>query len=68
MSEKDFDEFFGIIYDKQKTELKRVREDLAWFIKKFDYRFKNEPWNDSQTALKRMITKVASLNVEPDEN
>ena len=66
MSEKAFEEFFSIVFEKQKEDLKRVREELGWFIKKFDYRFKDEPWNNSRTALKRMITKVASLNVEQE--
>lgn len=66
MPEKIFEEFFSIVFEKQKEELKRVREELEWFIKKFDYRFKDEPWNNSRTALKRMITKIASLNVEQE--
>lgn len=66
MPEKIFDEFLSIVFEKQKKELRRVKEELDWFIKKFDYRFKDEPWYNSKTAPKRMITKVASLNVEQE--
>ena len=68
LSEKDFCEFFALIYEKQKAELLRVHGELDWFIKKFDYRFKDEPWKNSRTALKRSVIKIASLNVEPEEN
>ena len=41
--------------------LKRVDADLDWFIDKFDYRYKNEPWKNSKDAVERTITKTNSL-------
>lgn len=38
--------------------MKRVEEDLLWFIDKFDYRFKDEPWKNSKDALPRSILKT----------
>lgn len=67
LSQKDFDEFFKVLYEKQKDELKRVEDELDWFIKKFDYRFKDEPWGNSRTALRRSIVKISSLDVQPEE-
>ena len=43
---------------------KKVEEDIDWFIQKFDYRFKDEPWKNSKDALQRTILKVSSENVE----
>ncbi len=40
---------------------KRVRDDLSWFIDKFDYRFLNEPWKESKDALPRAIVKTNSV-------
>lgn len=37
--------------------MKRVRDDLDWFIDKFDYRYVNEPWKNSKDALPRSIIK-----------
>ena len=37
--------------------MRRVRDDLSWFIDKFDYRYANEPWKNSKDALQRMMTK-----------
>lgn len=38
--------------------MQRVTDDLEWFIDKFDYRHKDEPWKNSKDALPRAITKV----------
>ncbi|WP_310602916.1 DUF6062 family protein [Anaerosporobacter sp.] len=44
--------------------MKRVRDDLTWFIDKFDYRNADEPWKNSQDALPRTIQKTNSVDVE----
>ena len=44
--------------------MERVNGDLDWFIKKFDYRFQNEPWKNSKDAIQRSILKTNSLFVE----
>lgn len=41
--------------------MKRVRDDLEWFIDKFDYRYANEPWKNSKDALPRAMNKVNSI-------
>jgi hypothetical protein len=41
--------------------IKRVRDDLDWFIDKFDYRYVNEPWKNSRDALLRTIIKSNSI-------
>ena len=40
--------------------MQRVTEDLEWFIDKFDYRHKDEPWKNSKDALPRAITKTCT--------
>ena len=66
MSAGEFESFYKILFEKQKTDLVRVKDDLDWFIQKFDYRFKDEPWKNSKDALMRSIIKVASKNPEKD--
>lgn len=41
--------------------MKRVRDDLDWFIDKFDYRNADKPWKTSQDALPRTIIKTNSV-------
>lgn len=38
--------------------MERVNGDISWFIDKFDYRYKNEPWKNSKDALPRGIIKT----------
>ena len=33
----------------------KLREDVSWFCKKFDYRYVDEPWYDSQDAVERAM-------------
>lgn len=66
MSLSEFSDFFEILLKKQKEDILAVKNDLEWFIKKFDCRFKDEPWKNSKDALKRCILKAAS--VDPDKD
>ncbi len=46
-----------------KEHMKRVEEELDWFIRKFDYRFQNEPWKNSKDAVERGIQKAAGIQL-----
>jgi hypothetical protein len=46
------------------SNMKRVNGDVDWFVDKFDYRFKDEPWKNSKDALQRCIIKTNSIDVE----
>lgn len=35
--------------------LDKLRSDVSWFCKKFDYRYESEPWGDSKDAIERSI-------------
>ena len=47
--------------------MKRVKEDLDWFIQKYEYRFKDEPWKNSKDAVERSLVKLNSV-LEKKEN
>lgn len=44
--------------------MKRVRDDVAWFINKFDHKYANESWKNSKDALPRAIIKDASTFID----
>ncbi len=46
--------------------MKRVRDDVAWFINKFDYKYADEPWKNAKDALPRAVLKSNSLLPEED--
>lgn len=41
--------------------MKRVRDDLEWFINKFDYRYADEPWKNAKDALPRAMQKTNGI-------
>lgn len=41
--------------------MKRVRDDLEWFINKFDYRYADAPWKNAKDALPRSMQKTNSI-------
>jgi transglutaminase-like putative cysteine protease len=43
--------------------LDKLKNDVSWFCKKFDYNYENEPWYDSKDAVERSI-RFLSGNVE----
>lgn len=67
MSGKNLDEYIKQTNEIYLTNMERVTGDLSWFIDKFDYRHKDEPWKNSKDALTRTITKTNSILKEEDE-
>lgn len=55
------EEFIKTLNTVYFENMKRVRDDLDWFIDKFDYRYANEPWKNSKDALPRSIIKTNSI-------
>lgn len=55
-------EEFTAVTDKLYLDnMKRVRDDLAWFINKFDYKYKDEPWKNARDSVIRSVTKTNSI-------
>lgn len=46
----------------------RIQEDVSWFIKKFDYRFHDEPWKESKDAVERSVNKLRGWCVGKEPN
>jgi hypothetical protein len=51
-------EFKTVTLEIQEKNMARLQEELEWFISKFDYRFKEEPWKTSKDALIRTVQKL----------
>lgn len=61
LSAKEYNHFLSIIVPVQHTILKTLEADLDWFVKKFDYRFSDQPWKNAKDALPRALLKIGSL-------
>ena len=51
------------IIEATRERMRVTRKDLEWFIKKFDYRFENEPWNGAEDALERGVRLMGGDNL-----
>jgi len=52
--------FCETLYTVQRAQMAKIEADLDWFVKKFDYRYHDEPWKDSKDAAERAIERLAS--------
>lgn len=64
LSDAAYAEFLSVIAPLELKQLDELQEDVDWFIQKFDYRFKDEPWKNSKDALPRAIQRLAAIEVE----
>ncbi len=51
-------ELCALLFPKMEENLKRVGDDVAWLIEKFDYRNKDADWKDSKDAVQRGMQKL----------
>ena len=68
LSAKDAEAFAADLYALQDQNLARIREDVDWFVKKFDYRFREEPWKTSRDAVERGVNKLQGWCVGEEPN
>lgn len=61
LSGRDCEEFTAVLNRVYIENLKRVRDDLEWFVDKFDHMHANDPWKNSKDALQRTIQKLNSV-------
>ena len=48
------------ISEIQNAYLEKLKNDVSWFCKKFDYRYDTEPWYDSKDSVERAIRFLSS--------
>ena len=49
------DEFYRAINEVEENYFTKLRGDVSWFCKKFDYRFDDLPWGESKDSVERSI-------------
>jgi hypothetical protein len=52
-------EFCKKLSEIQLQNFKRLSDEVDWFTKKFDYRYKDEDWKTSRDAVPRAVQKVS---------
>lgn len=61
LSGRKQEEFLTDVRQVYLENMKRVKADLDWYIQKYDYRFKDEPWKNSRDAVERSLIKLNSI-------
>lgn len=61
LNDKCKDSFYSLLFEKMQTNLKRIEEDLGWFIEKYDYENINADWKNSKDAIPRGMQKLSSI-------
>lgn len=64
---KKLEDFLTVTNKLFIDNMNRVRDDVAWFINKFDYKYKDEPWKEAKDSLPRAMTKLNSYYVEEEK-
>lgn len=52
-------DFLNRLCELETDNLSRVNDDVIWFTKKFDYRYKDEDWKNSKDAVIRGGAKIS---------
>ena len=55
--------FYGTVFRITEENLTRVKEDLDWFVAKFDYRNASADWKNSRDAVSRTMQKLEGIYV-----
>lgn len=61
LKKEEKDEFFIQSKKMLLDNIKRIEEDLSWFIDKYDYKNNDAPWKNSKDAIPRSIQKLVGI-------
>ena len=68
LGRRDFGDFYKAVSQHEGEYKDKLQADVSWFVKKFDYRYENEPWGDAKDAPERAVAFLAGrIHEEPDE-
>lgn len=60
----ELDDFVNTVSELYISNMERVRDDLAWFINKFDYNYNDEPWYNAKDSVIRSMIKTNGVFIE----
>lgn len=58
LADKEKEGFYEMAMPLMEKNMKRIAEDVAWMVEKFDYRNKDADWKNSQDAMQRGMQKL----------
>lgn len=61
LSKEDAAAFIEVLNRLYIENMERVRDDLEWFINKFDYKYANESWKNAKDSIPRAMVKTNGI-------
>lgn len=58
LSDKEKRDFYEVMLPLMESNMKRLAEDVAWMVEKFDYKNKDADWKNSRDAIQRGMQKL----------
>ncbi len=58
LSDREKEGFYETLLPLMEKNMKRVAEDVAWMVEKFDYKNKDADWKNSRDAIQRGMQKL----------
>lgn len=58
LGNKEKTSFYPAMFSLMERNMKRMADDVAWLVEKFDYRNKDADWNTSKDAVQRGMQKL----------
>ncbi len=55
---KQVSDLINILIPIQEKNIKRIEDELYWYIQKYDYRNTDKPWGNSKDAIPRIMQKL----------
>lgn len=63
LPKKMFPTYYRAVRSVTERYLDKLREDVSWFCKKFDYRYDAEPWYDSKDSIERAVAFLSAKDI-----
>ena len=68
LGKKEFTSFFNDVSHVVTEYFDKISEDVSFFVKKFDYRFTDVPWDDQKDSPEKAIAFLTSDLHHPPES
>lgn len=62
MKSKDFAQLYKVLSQVEEKYIAKIKENVSFFVKKFDYRYENEPWGDAKDAVEKAIIALTGFD------
>ena len=59
LNDKEKTDFYPMLFTLMENNMKRLSDDVAWLVEKFDYRNQAADWKNSKDAVQRGMQKLA---------